>query len=73
MEKFQTEYAVDSTTEAEYITASDAVKEAIWIKKFMTELIVVPSIESVVPLYCDNNGAVIHVTAYSPVRCNVIM
>ncbi len=49
----------DSTTEAEYIAVSDATKEAIWIKKFMTELAVVPSIESVVPLYFDNNGAVI--------------
>ena len=49
----------DSTTEAEYIAASDAAKEAVWIKKFVTELTVVPSIESAVPLHCDNNGAVI--------------
>ena len=48
----------DSTTEAEYIAASDAAKEAIWIWKFVTELGVVPSIESVVPLFCDNNGAI---------------
>ena len=48
----------DSTTEAEYIAASDAAKEAVWIKKFITELGVVPSTESPVPLYCDNNGAI---------------
>ena len=48
----------DSTTEAEYIAASDAAKEAVWIRKFVTELGVVPSIESVVPLFCDNNGAI---------------
>ena len=48
----------DSTTEAEYIAASDAAKEAVWIKKFVTELGVVPSIESPVSLYCDNNGAI---------------
>ena len=48
----------DSTTEAEYIAASDAAKEAVCIRKFVTELGVVPSIESPIPLYCDNNGAI---------------
>ena len=49
---------IDSTTEAEYIAASDVAKEAIWIRKFITELGVIPSIESAVPLFCDNNGAI---------------
>ncbi|XP_057996480.1 uncharacterized protein LOC131175825 [Hevea brasiliensis] len=35
----------DSTTEAEYVTTCDAAKEAVWIKKFASELQVVPSIE----------------------------
>ena len=48
----------DSTIKAEYIAASDAAKETIWIWKFVSELGVVPSIESVVPLFCDNNGAI---------------
>ena len=48
----------DSTTEAEYIAASDAAKEAVWIKKFISELGVVPSIENGIELYCDNNGAI---------------
>ena len=48
----------DSTTEAEYIAASDAAKEAIWIRKFATQLGVVPAIESPIPFLCDNNGAI---------------
>ena len=48
----------DSTTEAEYIAASDAAKEAVWMKKFISKLGVVPSINSSIELYCDNNGAI---------------
>ncbi|XP_071920682.1 secreted RxLR effector protein 161-like [Coffea arabica] len=48
----------DSTTEAEYIAAAEAAKEAVWIKKFVTELGVVPTIVDPVTLYCDNNGAI---------------
>ncbi|KAK8593419.1 hypothetical protein V6N12_045501 [Hibiscus sabdariffa] len=38
--------------------ASEAAKEAVWIKKFLTELGVVPSISDALELYCDNNGAI---------------
>ena len=48
----------DSTTEAEYIAASEVAKEAVWIRKFITELGVVPSIADPIELYCDNNGAI---------------
>ena len=48
----------DSTTEAEYIAASEAAKEAVWIRKFIAELGVIPSIYNPVDLYCDNNGAI---------------
>ena len=34
----------DSTIEAEYIATSDTAKEAVWIKKFITGLGIVPSI-----------------------------
>ncbi|KAL0427629.1 UNVERIFIED_CONTAM: Retrovirus-related Pol polyprotein from transposon TNT 1-94 [Sesamum latifolium] len=34
----------DSTTEAEYIAASEAAKEAVWMKNYIQELGVVPSI-----------------------------
>ena len=46
----------DSTTEDEYIAASEATEEAIWIKKFIIGLRVVPSITNPVDLFCDNNG-----------------
>ena len=48
----------DSTTEAEYIAASDAAKEAVWIRKFIQQLGVVPTIALPISLYCDNNGAI---------------
>ncbi|KAK8534676.1 hypothetical protein V6N12_057320 [Hibiscus sabdariffa] len=56
---FQTDKADSrSQSEAEYIVASEAAKEAVWIKKFITGLGVIPSISDVVDLYCDNNGAI---------------
>jgi hypothetical protein len=49
---------IDSTTEAEYITASEAAKEGVWIKKLLSELGVFSSVSSLLDLYCDNNGAI---------------
>ncbi|KAL8115603.1 hypothetical protein AgCh_022198 [Apium graveolens] len=48
----------DSTAEAEYIAASEAAKEAVWMRKFVSELGVVPSVEEPIVLYCDNNTAI---------------
>ena len=48
----------DSTTKAEYIAASEAAKEACWMKKFMIELGVVPGADGPVELLCDNTGAI---------------
>lgn len=47
-----------STTKVEYISASEAGKNAIWIKKFIIKLGVVPNIVDLVVLYCDNNGVI---------------
>jgi hypothetical protein len=49
----------DSTTEAEYIATSEAVKEAIWIRNFVSELGIVPSTSSPMDLYCDNSRAIV--------------
>jgi hypothetical protein len=48
----------DSTTKAEYIAASEAAKEGLWIRKFLPELGVFPSVSSPLDLYCDNNVAI---------------
>ena len=48
----------DSTTEAEYVAACNAAKEAVWLKKFLMELGVVPASLSPITLYCDNSGVV---------------
>ena len=48
----------DSTTEAEYIAAAEAVKEAVWIRKFLIGLGVVPLAAEPVSLYCDINGPI---------------
>ena len=53
------ETTVDSITESKYIAAFEAAKEAVWIKKFITELGVVPSIVHPILLYCDNNEAIV--------------
>jgi hypothetical protein len=45
-------------TETEYIVASEATKEAVWIRIFVSELGVVPSASIPMDLYCDNSGAI---------------
>ncbi|KAA0067819.1 gag/pol protein [Cucumis melo var. makuwa] len=48
----------DSTMEAKYVAACEAAKEAVWLKKFLTDLEVVPNMHLPITLYCDNSGAV---------------
>ncbi|KAL0449037.1 UNVERIFIED_CONTAM: Secreted RxLR effector protein [Sesamum latifolium] len=48
----------DSTTEAEYIATSEAAKEVVWMKNYIQELGVVPSIAEPVVIFCDSNGAI---------------
>ncbi|GJW04297.1 retrotransposon protein, putative, ty1-copia subclass [Tanacetum coccineum] len=47
-----------SSTDAEYIAAFDASKEAIWIQKFISGIGVVPTIEEPINMYCDNTRAI---------------
>ncbi|GJR58873.1 retrotransposon protein, putative, ty1-copia subclass [Tanacetum coccineum] len=47
-----------SSVEAEYIAAYDASKEAVWVRKFIFGLGIVPTIEEPISMYCDNIGAI---------------
>ena len=48
-----------SATESEYIAASEAAMEAVWIRKFIHGLDVVPTNKDPMEIYCDNSGAII--------------
>ncbi|GJZ81783.1 hypothetical protein Tco_0646777 [Tanacetum coccineum] len=47
-----------SSAEAEYIAAFDASKEAVWVRKFISGLNIVPTIKEPINMYCDNTGAI---------------
>ena len=46
----------DSTMEAEYVAACVTTKEAVWLRKFLHDLEVVPNMNMSITLYCDNRG-----------------
>ena len=48
----------DSIYEVEYIAASDALKEAVCLWKFIDELGVASSIDSPILLYCNNTRTI---------------
>jgi hypothetical protein len=57
--KISKQYIVaDLITKAEYIATSEVANEAIWIRNFVSELGVDPSVSSLMDLYCDNSGAI---------------
>ena len=49
----------DSTTQAEYIAASESTKEGVWMRRFLIELGVFLNASSPLNLHCDNNGAIV--------------
>nr|GEU63844.1 hypothetical protein [Tanacetum cinerariifolium] len=46
-----------SAVEAEYITASEAEMEVVWIGKFISRLGIVPIINEPIKMFCDNSAA----------------
>ena len=47
-----------STMESEYVAAADAANEAVWMRKFVIKLGVVPNAQDPLTLFCDNTGAI---------------
>ncbi|GJV71747.1 retrotransposon protein, putative, ty1-copia subclass [Tanacetum coccineum] len=47
-----------SATESELIAASECCLEAVWIRKFISGLGIVPTINEPLNMYCDNSAAV---------------
>ncbi|GKC39800.1 hypothetical protein Tco_1052184 [Tanacetum coccineum] len=48
-----------STTEAEYIAASEAAMEVVWIRKFISGLGILPTINEPIKMFCDNLTALL--------------
>ncbi|GKD59920.1 hypothetical protein Tco_1297429 [Tanacetum coccineum] len=48
----------DFTCESEYITACEASKEAIWMKNFIRDLGVIPTVQDLIAIFYDNKSAV---------------
>ena len=48
----------DSTMEAEYVVACEAVKEVVWLKKFLSNLGVMGMEQVPITLFCNNSRVV---------------
>ena len=46
--------------EAEYVAASKAAKEAVWLENFLMDLDVIPGLPKIITIYCDNSDAVVN-------------
>nr|GEZ52680.1 hypothetical protein [Tanacetum cinerariifolium] len=49
---------VDSMCESEYIAACEASKRSIWMKNFIRDLGVVPTVQDPIEIFCDNESVV---------------
>ncbi|GJX77923.1 hypothetical protein Tco_0324734, partial [Tanacetum coccineum] len=55
--KSHTGYVFVLNGEAEYIAALEAAMEAVWIRKFILGLGIVPTINEPIKMFCDNSAA----------------
>ncbi|GJT12586.1 retrotransposon protein, putative, ty1-copia subclass [Tanacetum coccineum] len=51
-------FETEMTRKSEYIAASEAAMEAVWIRKFISGLGIVPTINKPLNMYCDNSAAI---------------
>ncbi|GJR45917.1 putative retrotransposon protein [Tanacetum coccineum] len=58
-----------SSIDAEYIVAFNPSKEVVWIRKFISELGVVPTIEEPINMYCDNTGVIAIAKDHGVTKC----
>nr|GEV95542.1 hypothetical protein [Tanacetum cinerariifolium] len=56
-ESFKQSTTAMSATEAEYVAASKAAMKAVWIRKFISGLGIVPIINEPIRMFCDNSAA----------------
>ena len=56
--QFQENVVEGSTCEAEYIAASEAANEGVWMKEFISDLSVIPSASGPMKIFSDNTGAI---------------
>nr|GEY10940.1 hypothetical protein [Tanacetum cinerariifolium] len=66
--KKQTAIAMHSV-QAEYVAASEAAMEAVWIRKFIGDLGVTPSINKPINMYYDNSAAIIFTNEPGIITC----
>ena len=46
--------------EVEYVTACEATKEVVWLRKFIIDSEVFPSTKCTMTFYCDNSGVIVN-------------
>lgn len=59
----------NSIMEAEYVATCEASMEAIQLRKFLTDLEVVPHMDKPIDLYCDNSGAIANIKESRNHKC----
>ena len=52
------ECVAQSMMEVEYMALNAAAKEAVHLKQFLTELLIVECVQRQIPILCDNNSAI---------------
>ena len=51
-------YIANSIMETEYVVALEEANEVVWLRNFLLDLGVVPSMQLPITLYCDNSGTI---------------